>query len=52
MLQDAIVSCEKINERRGNVVLRAFFVVKESQVPKLFKNSTQSIKKNLIVTWP
>jgi hypothetical protein len=29
MLQDAIVACEKINERRGDVTLKSFVVVKE-----------------------
>jgi hypothetical protein len=33
MLQDAIVACEKINERRGDAILKAFGVVKELQGP-------------------
>jgi hypothetical protein len=29
MLQDAIVACEKINEMRGDAILKAFPIVKE-----------------------
>jgi hypothetical protein len=29
MLQDAIATCEKINERRGDVILKSFDIFKE-----------------------
>jgi hypothetical protein len=47
MLQDAIVACKKIDERRGDVILKAFDVVKEMQGPQLFINSTMITKEEL-----
>jgi hypothetical protein len=47
MLKDAIVACEKINERRGYVILKAFGVVKELQGLKFFRNSTMITKEEL-----
>jgi len=31
MLQDAIATCKKINEMRGDVILKAFVIVKQLQ---------------------
>jgi hypothetical protein len=47
MLQDAIVVCEKIDERRGDAILKAFDAIKEMQGPQLFINSTMITKEEL-----
>jgi hypothetical protein len=47
MMQNAIVACEKIDERRGDAILKAFDVVKEMQGPHLFRNSTMITKEEL-----
>jgi hypothetical protein len=38
---------KKINERRGDVILKAFDVVKELQGPQIFRNSTMITKEEL-----
>ena len=39
MLKEAIVDCEKIDEKRGDSFLKSFDIVKELQGPQLLRKS-------------